>query len=63
MLCMTPLFANATITIGDFNIGNYANTGIVAKDDNVEIKTTSATAPHIDMNNRVLRLVLKMARC
>lgn len=52
MLCITPLFANATITIGDFNIGNYANTGIVAKDDNVEIKITSATAPHIDMNTR-----------
>ncbi len=52
MLSIIPLFANATIIIDDSNIGNYTNTGITANNDNVDIKTTSATAPHIDMNSR-----------
>jgi outer membrane autotransporter protein len=50
-LSIIPLFANASITIDDSNIGNYTNTGIFASDDDVEIKTTSATAPHINMNS------------
>ncbi|NUE67638.1 autotransporter outer membrane beta-barrel domain-containing protein [Snodgrassella sp. ESL0253] len=58
-LSIIPLFANATMTIDDSNIGNYTNTGITANDDNVEIKTTSATAPHIDMNSRGIAISAK----
>ncbi|WP_144353388.1 autotransporter outer membrane beta-barrel domain-containing protein [Snodgrassella alvi] len=50
-LSIIPLFANASIIIDDSNIENYTDTGIIASDDDVKIKTTFATAPHINMNS------------
>lgn len=51
-LSIIPLFAHATI-INDGNIGNYTNTGIKAfgSSSEIEIQTTSATAPHLKLNS------------
>ena len=48
-LALLPISVNANTIINDANIGNYKKTGIKISDD-LEIRTTDNTAPHIDID-------------
>ena len=48
-LALLPISVNAITYINDANIGNYKKTGIKISDD-LEIRTTDNTAPHIDID-------------
>ena len=48
-MALLPVAVNADTLINDTNIGNYKKTGIKISDD-LEIRTTDNTAPHIDID-------------